>query len=121
MDELIEGGNFRCYSDNTLFNYTSNISPTCDYLTTSVNITEPISDQVSVFPNPSNGLFSVDFDQPSNISEIKVTDMLGNIVNQQKIDNKKKINIDNLPSGVYILSVIDKDCKIINKKIISSP
>jgi len=90
-------------------------------LITSVNTFNPTSNQVKVFPNPSNGFFTVDFDQPLNITEIQVIDMLGNIVNRQKTNNKKTINIDNLLGGTYILTVFDKDNKIINRIIISSP
>lgn len=88
-------------------------------LITSINCNDPISNQVKVFPNPSNGLFTVDFDQPFNIKEVRVTDLLGNIVFQQQTNNQQKTYIDNLSRGSFILTVIDKDCTTRNIKIIS--
>jgi hypothetical protein len=76
---------------------------------------------INVFPNPSNGSFTVDFGNLENIREIRILDLLGKIVFQQSINKQSKINIDKLPSGVYILTVIDNENKMTNKKIISSP
>lgn len=117
VDELIEGGNFRCYSDNS-FNYSSNITPTCDYLT-SVNSLNKNLSSVNIFPNPSNGSFTVGFDQ--SIKKIQLTDLLGNIIFYKQTNNQIKFNIDNLQGGTYILTLIDKDNRTTSRKIISCP
>ena len=106
-----------CFSQNGQSLY-PNTSTNCQLITT-INSIDPISNQVRVFPNPSSGLFTVDFDQPFNIKEVRVTDLLGNIVFLQQTNNQKKIHIDNLPRGSYILTVIGKDCIEENIKIIS--
>lgn len=116
IDELIEGGNFRCYSDDSAFTYTSNIAPTCDYLT-SVNSLDNNTNHLNVFPNPSNGDFNITFDQ--SIKEILITDMLGNIIIQEQLKNQWEFNINNLRSGTYILTIKDKDNRTTNRKIIS--
>ena len=85
------------------------------------NTIESIGKNVKVFPNPSNGSFTVDLDNLINVKEIRILNLLGKIVFQQSINNQSKINIDNLPSGVYILTVIDNENKMTNIKIISSP
>jgi hypothetical protein len=110
--------NIACYQQDGITLY-PDTTTNCQ-LITSINSVDPISNQVKVFPNPSNDLFTVDFDQPFNIKEIRVTDLLGNIVIRQQTNNQKKINIDNLPSGSYILTVINKDGTTKNIKIISS-
>jgi len=114
----VPGYHISCFQQNgmTLFPDTTG---NCQIIT-SINSNETISDQIKVFPNPSNGLFAIEFDQPLKISEVQVTDILGNIVYQLNTDNNKNIYIDNLPSGIYILTVIDKDKKKINRKIVSS-
>jgi hypothetical protein len=114
-----DGYTITCFQQNGQSIYPDTTS-NCQLITSIYSI-DPNSSKVKVFPNPSNGLITVDFEQPSNIREIKVTDLLGNIVKQQKTFNNKKIYIDNLPSGVYILTIFDKDNKTINEKIISSP
>lgn len=114
-DELIEGGQFRCYSDNT-FNYSSNIATTCDYMT-SVSSLEKKLVQINIYPNPSNGSFTVNFDK--TIVEMRLTDLLGNIILQHFPTNQTTLHIDNLPSGSYILRAINGDGGIMTKKIIS--
>jgi hypothetical protein len=90
-------------------------------LITSTNDIEPNSDDLLVFPNPSNGSFTVEFYRPIDILEVRLTNMIGNIVFQTKISNKNKINIDNLPSGAYLLSIIKNESRTTFRKIISCP
>jgi hypothetical protein len=108
-----------CFNQNgqTLYPGTST---NCQLITSIITI-DNTSSQIKVFPNPSNGSFTVDFDNLKNVKEIRILDLLGKIVFQKSINKQSKINIDNLPSGVYILTVIDNENKMTNKKIISSP
>ncbi len=106
-----------CFQQNGQTLY-PNTTTNCQ-LITSVNSKDEISLQVNVYPNPSNGLFTVDLDQL--IKEIQLTDLLGNIILQQRTNNQTKFNIENLKSGTYILTLIDKDNRTTNRKIISCP
>jgi len=90
-------------------------------LITSTNDIDANSDALLVFPNPSNGSFTVEFNQPIDILEVRLSDMIGNIVFQTQISNQNKINIDNLPSGAYILTIIKKEKRTTIRKIISCP
>ena len=85
--------------------------------------TENINEETffEIFPNPSNGSFTVDFGKAINIKEIRLTDLLGNIILQQYANNQAKININNLPTGTYILTVIDKDNRTTHRKVIRLP
>ena len=120
IDELIEGGNFRCYSDNTPFNFTTNIAPTCDFIT-SVNSIELSSNHVKVFPNPSNSTFTIEIGNSFDAREIQITDLVGNLVLRQYLNNQSKITLNTLANGAYILKIIDKNKIMVSKKIISSP
>ncbi len=95
-------------------------SAECQLITSSNDIGAD-SDAVLIFPNPSNGSFTVEFSRPIDILEVRLTDMIGNIVFQTQISNQNKINIDNLPSGAYILTIIKKDNIATIRKIISCP
>jgi hypothetical protein len=88
-------------------------------LITSTNNPDLISDAVHIFPNPSHGSFTVDFLQPNDIQKIRLTDMTGNIIFQKSLANQKTVNIADIPRGTYILTVIDKENKTTNRKIIS--
>ncbi len=76
---------------------------------------------LNIYPNPSNGFFTVEVDEKINVSEIQLTDLLGNIVLRIPPNNQTKFKIDNLERGVYILTVIDKNNRTTNRKIISTP
>lgn len=105
-----------CFSQNAQSLY-PNTTLNCD-LITSENSPAEILNDITVFPNPSNGSFTIDINN-AGIKEIRLTDLLGNNVFQQRINNQAKVNIENLPAGTYILMVIDKDNKTTNRKIIS--
>lgn len=108
-----------CFRQNSITIYPDTIT-SCG-LITSVQPIEIQNDQLSIYPNPSKGSFSIEFDKSLNIKEIRLTDLLGRIVFQQQTDNRTKIEITNLQNDIYILTIIDKDNLLINKKIISSP
>jgi len=75
---------------------------------------------LSVFPNPSKGSFTIDFENAST-QEIRITDMTGKLILQQATLNQSQIKVSDLKSGTYILTVMDKKGNLTNKKIISCP
>ena len=89
-------------------------------LITSINSIDNYSNQFKVFPNPSNGSFTIDFDN-ADIKEIKLTDLLGKIILQQMTNMQTQIKIDNLQGRTYILNIIDRENRTINRKIINCP
>ena len=77
-----------------------------------------------IYPNPStNGYLTIinDIDQVYENSSVNIFDINGRLVLHKKIIHSgftvKKINIDELDSGIYIVSLINGD-KLINKKLI---
>jgi hypothetical protein len=76
-----------------------------------------VKNKINIFPNPAN-----DFIQLSNIDQanIVITDMTGKVVlNQNNVSEDASINISNLTSGVYFVSVntenIQETIKFIKK------
>lgn len=105
-----------CMTSDNIFHLPAN-QTTCIL---SVNEQQISSSDIIIFPNPFNDSFTVDFGNAC-IKEIIVTDLLGNRVLQQQPKNRKKIEIDLMTRGTYILTAIDKNGQKINRKIISSP
>ena len=105
-----------CFSQNgnTLYPGTS---VNCDLITSTESIGKKI-DPVRVYPNPSNSSFTVEFDKSISVQEIRLSDLFGKIIFQQQTSNLTKITIDNLQSGTYILTFIDKDNNTTNKKLV---
>ena len=116
IDELIEGGEFRCYSDN-LFTHSSDISPECDYLSP-LFISDNNLILAKIYPNLSNGIFWIDLSKEGNIKEIQLTDLLGNLIIRKQVNYQKEISMENIREGAYLLKILGKDNKMIYKKII---
>ena len=87
-------------------------------LTTSINSKEKNPNPVKVFPNPSNGNFTVQFEEPMSIREIRLTGLPGNEILHQQINRESKTNIGNLPAGIYFLTITGKDDRTTTMKII---
>ncbi len=107
-----------CFQQNGQSLY-PDTSSNCE-LITSTNHTDYISNQINIYPNPSNGSFTIDFDK-ANIKEFRLHDLFGNLILCNQTITQFKISIDNLRSGMYILTLIDEDNRMTNRKIISSP
>jgi hypothetical protein len=73
---------------------------------------------LSIFPNPSNGNFSIEFDTEGDIT-ISVTDMLGvNVYNANFSSNghfNTTIDLDHAESGMYFVIVQSTNEKFVRK------
>jgi hypothetical protein len=86
-----------------------------------INSQASSSESISVFPNPTSGIFSVSFSSTS-VSKIRIYDMLGNLVQEFSRDEMKnesvEIDLSEKADGVYFLQVITGENKLISRKII---
>ncbi len=83
-------------------------------------ITEEIVDGITLFPNPSNGKFSLETIKPSNNPiELQVMDLTGRIVYERHlvITGRLEIELSDHPKGMYFVKVKAKK-KEINRKVI---
>jgi len=69
--------------------------------------------RISVFPNPANDVFYIQTCDTDYQIELK--NIQGQIIFQKK--NVQTINVSNLPSGIYIVNIISKNC-IESQKIV---
>ena len=92
--------------------------------TTGISEISILSKHIKVFPNPSYGEFNIHFDMPlrSKHCEIEIYDQRGLLLQKETmgrvlIDDVKKIDISNYPSGIYVLNIrLEKGN--INKRLI---
>jgi 1-phosphatidylinositol phosphodiesterase len=73
-----------------------------------------------VYPNPSNGIFNIDFASKSDVSKIEVYDEKGSLVlsrDGEVLENT--IDLTKQPKGMYIVKIYTKNETIV-KKIIRS-
>ena len=95
-------------------------SASCSLITSVDRIIKPTG-EIKISPNPSNGSFTVEFDQELNITGLKITDLAGKMMLDQSTNNQVKITINNMVTGSYLLTVTDKTGKAATKKIIICP
>ncbi len=64
---------------------------------------------LSIFPNPTEGVFTIQKrDWPSS-TKVKIYDVLGNIVSTMMITNQNTIDISSLASGLYFVHIQDRN------------
>ena len=78
-----------------------------------------VSNRFKVYPNPSKGIISIDFDQVTEIKSLNIYSALGQkvLVSNEPIISNTAIDISVLRTGIYFLEFIDKDNNTILKKI----
>lgn len=102
-----EGGPFRCYSDNNFATYKPFYDNECDYL---VGVDENQILELSIFPNPSSGKFTIEAPLQAGQS-IELYNLNGQQVFKQVILNSgvnKTLEI-NLTPGMYLLKLMSQE------------
>ncbi|MCP4365055.1 MAG: T9SS type A sorting domain-containing protein, partial [Planctomycetes bacterium] len=62
--------------------------------------------ELSIYPNPTKDLFTVNFNNFDSDSRIIICTVIGNeIINQQIIDNKTIIDLKNYSKGIYFVKI----------------
>lgn len=110
-------GNSSSVNDGT----ESYVMPPQDILDCSHLATNEISNfQLSIYPNPTKGEFYILTEKTYRDSAVSIKDLTGKIVYNSTINlsnSRGTINIQNLPTGIYIVS-IDTEDGTITKKLI---
>ena len=78
---------------------------------------------VVVSPNPNNGNFTLDLSSvKSQVSNVKIMNMVGGVVYQQKVAQNaafnQNINLSNLSDGVYTIYIQTNNGDIVKKMVI---
>ena len=76
-----------------------------------------IAPTVGLYPNPSNELINVSFDE-DQLSKLELYDVTGKLLFKKDLNtNTYALNIANYPSGTYIVKVFNQNNVSANKKI----
>ena len=78
---------------------------------------------IAVSPNPNNGNFTLDLSSvKSQVSNVKVMNMVGSVVYQQKVAQNatfnQNLNLSNLSNGVYTILIQTNNGDIVKKMVI---
>ena len=69
-----------------------------------VNVTESTLEEVSVYPNPSNGVFNVNISVNETLNA-NVFDVAGKLIYTSTLSNSSTIDLSNFGKGTYILEL----------------
>lgn len=77
---------------------------------------------LTIYPNPNNGTFTVNFQSESNKTEINVHDVRGRQVFTKSFENNglfnQSISLNNVETGIYLVTVQDGNRKVVKKIVI---
>jgi hypothetical protein len=75
--------------------------------------------EISVFPNPSEGIINVSITEGAMIKQIILTDILGHKVAEKSTsENQVILDYNNIGKGSYILEITDHLNNVFHKKVI---
>ena len=72
----------------------------------------------NVFPNPNNGTFSIVLQGNYGSYVLRLTNLLGQTIDTKEITNTVTDYTNQLPSGIYVLSIIEDNKTVATKKIV---
>lgn len=94
-----------------LIDYCVGTDAQCGIITATKNI--QLQEAFNIYPNPSNAYITIEKADHTfeNSSIIYLTDQFGRLISQRYYNNisQKRIDITNLPSGIYFLEIVDQD------------
>ena len=75
------------------------------------NLSELKKQEVLIYPNPSNGNFTIECKNPFDENDVSIFDYSGRKIYSKSLKNgalKEEINTTNLSKGIYFVSLNDK-------------
>jgi hypothetical protein len=77
-------------------------------------------DNILIYPNPSNGEFVIQINNPSMVKEIHIVDILGKPIHTlKKIKHENQFYLNHLPSGIYTVEIVYENENILRKIVIN--
>ena len=74
---------------------------------------------INIFPNPSNGVFSIELVNTNEIATMEIYNVLGAKIKSQKINSgKNEINLQDQSNGIYFVYVTDNNKEVQVIKIV---
>ncbi len=72
----------------------------------------------NISPNPASDFVNIAIQNSNEELNLKIVDVLGNEILSDKIKGAKKLDVSNLKSGIYFVTIISSDKKVVSRKMI---
>lgn len=84
------------------------VSITACYTVSNVSVNN-INSSISIYPNPSNGLITIEIENLNEFNQFKVIDLSGKVVFESNINsNKTNVDLVGLSKGVYLIQLVNE-------------
>lgn len=95
--------------------YTDSMTFIMEKFPSNVNNVKQNNDGISLYPNPASDELNVRFSAAAGINYITVYNMIGKALTVYKVtaSNSAKLDIQNLPSGIYFIRLSDNQGRIV--------
>lgn len=93
------------------------LSPGASCITTSINTINKAEETISIYPNPSSGMFYIKTNDQNKLVNLYVCNMFGEQVYNEIFKEKSEIDLSGLSKGVYIIT-LRTDNRSITKKLV---
>jgi uncharacterized repeat protein (TIGR03803 family) len=83
-------------------------------------ITEPSENQITLYPNPTPGNFTIDLGRVYTAAMVTITRYDGQVIRKVNVLNSRKIDLDldlDAPSGIYLVTILDDDREVVLKVV----
>ena len=106
---------YRYYVSENGTDYIDSVDMVVTYALNTAALSPEVS--ISVSPNPATETITVKA-SGSESGTIRIVDVLGNIVFEERYNGTKKVNVSDFRNGVYFVMVDPDNGKAVNKKIV---
>jgi hypothetical protein len=97
--------------------FMAHFNDTVSLHTTGVSKNPEVPGTMRLYPNPSNGRFSIVSTAPSTELNVCIFDLTGSCIYSKKIENKSEIAMGQVPAGIYFLIASDENLHTYSGKI----
>ncbi len=81
-----------------------------------------LENSLQIYPNPTTGVFTVEFSQGTGQTDIRIMNILGEFVYENNLEvlsiTKVSVDLSNLTKGVYFAKVKSGDAEIVRKVVV---
>jgi len=103
-------------SGNLIWNGKNCYATTTTTIATDVSLFELAGSEINVFPNPTNGLFKVNFLLKSE--SIHILNSIGQVVQTKNLTGEQCISFEIKENGIYFIQITGENKQIVTKKLI---
>lgn len=109
-EDYIAGSSYKVYTADKAFNYSNELVVS----ESTASVSDVFSAKISVYPNPAENFVKIQTNE--DVTSIEVYNLLGKrVVSAMK--DRKRVEVSNLPKGVYLLKIKNNNL-VASKKII---